>query len=75
MSEIEIAEIAPKKGPNPQKIKWANIAYYDSFDEADAHRKNLDGLVKVRRCGPDGTKFVVKLGKKLNNGEENDQQQ
>ena len=74
MSENEFAEIATNKGPNPQKVKWANIAYYDNFDEADIHRKSLDGLVKVRRCGPYGTKFVVKSGKKVNNGENNDDQ-
>lgn len=65
MSEIEIAEIAPTKGPNPQKIKWTNVAYYDNFSEADMHRKRLDGLTKVRRCGEYGTKFVVKTGKPI----------
>jgi len=75
MSEIEIAEIAPKKGPNPQKVKWTNVAYYDKFTDADTHRKQLDGLVKVRRCGPYGTKFVVRTGKLLNQpGEQTDEQ-
>ena len=74
MSEIEIAEIAPKKGPNPQKIKWHNVAYYDNFQEADEHRNNLSGLTKVRRCGTFGTQFVVKSGKKINNGENDDDQ-
>ena len=69
MSEIEIAEIAPTKGPNPQKIKWTNIAHYDNFSEADTHRNNLDGLVKVRRCGHYGTRFVVKTGKPINKQE------
>ena len=69
MSEIEIAEITPNKGPNPQKVKWANIAYYDNYDEADAHRKQLDGLTKVRRCGEYGTRFVVKTGTKIDKGE------
>lgn len=68
MSEIEIAEIAPKKGPNPQKIKWTNIAYYNNYQEADAHRNQLDGLTKIRRCGENGTKFVVKTGKQINKG-------
>jgi len=48
--------------PNPQKIKWKNIAYYNTFEEADSHRNNLEGLTKVRRCGDGGTKFVVKTG-------------
>jgi len=55
-------EITEKKLPNPQKIKWHNVAYYDNFQQADEHRSNLDGLTKVRRCGPFGTKFVVKSG-------------
>lgn len=75
MSEIEIAEITPTKGPNPQKIKWANIAYYDNYAEADAHRNQLEGLTKVRRCGEYGTRFVVKLGQKINKGEEKNVEQ
>ena len=66
MSEIEIAEIASRTDPNPQKVKWTNIAYYDNYGEADAHRSRLEGLTKVRRCGEYGTKFVVKTGKQIN---------
>ena len=58
----ENTEITEKKLPKPQKKKWQNIAYYDTFQEADKHRKTLEGFVKVRRCGPFGTKFVVKTG-------------
>jgi len=54
--------ITEKRMPNPQKIKWHNVAYYDNFEQADEHRKNLDGLTKVRRCGSFGRKFVVKSG-------------
>ena len=54
--------ITEKRLPNPQKVKWYNVAYYDNFQQADEHRKNLNGLTKVRRCGPFGTKFVVKSG-------------
>ena len=63
--------ITDKKMPNPQKVKWYNVAYYDNFQQADEHRRNLNGLVKVRRCGPDKTKFVVKSGTliKENNNE------
>tara|TARA_B100001093_G_C26614098_1_gene921505 strand:+ start:603 stop:818 length:216 start_codon:yes stop_codon:yes gene_type:complete len=70
MSEIEIAEITPNKGPNPQKVKWYNVAYYDNFQQADEHRNNLSGLTKVRRCEQFGTKFVVKSGTELSNGEQ-----
>ena len=56
--------ITEKLLPNPQKIKWKNVAYYDTYEEADEHRKKLDDVikVKVRRCGPEGSKFVVKIG-------------
>ena len=58
----ENTEITKKRLPNPQKVKWYNVAYYDNFEQADEHRKNLNGLTKVRRCGPFGAKFVVKSG-------------
>ena len=54
--------ITEKRLPNPQKVKWYNVAYYDNFQQADEHRKNLSGLTKVRRCGPFGSRFVVKSG-------------
>lgn len=56
--------ITEKKLPNPQRVKWKNIAYYDTFEEAHNHRLSLDEgiMVKVRRCGTDKTKFVVKIG-------------
>jgi len=61
MSETNTT-ITEKKLPSPQKVKWYNVAYYDNFQQADEHRKNLNGLTKVRRCGPFGTRFVVKSG-------------
>ena len=53
-----------KQLPNPQKIKWKNVAYYDTFEEAHKHRLSLEETtrVKVRRCGPDATRYVVKTG-------------
>tara|TARA_R110002074_G_C12003201_1_gene614429 strand:- start:275 stop:490 length:216 start_codon:yes stop_codon:yes gene_type:complete len=53
-----------KRSPNPQKVKWKNVAYYNTFDEAHKHRQSLEEevLVKVRRCGPDGIKYVVRIG-------------
>ena len=58
----ETTTTTEKRLPNPQKVKWHNVAYYDNFQEADEHRNNLNGLTKVRRCGSFGTKFVVKTG-------------
>lgn len=51
-----------EKAKPVQKVKWYNVAYYDNFEQADEHRNNLNGLTKVRRCGPDKTRFVVKSG-------------
>ncbi len=52
------------ESPKPQKVKWKNVAYYNTFEEAHEHRNSLDDSikVKVRRCGPDKTRFVVKVG-------------
>jgi hypothetical protein len=63
MSENTV--ITEKILPNPQRVRWHNVAYYDNFQQADEHRNNLNGLTKVRRCGPDKTKFVVKTGNLL----------
>ena len=53
-----------KQLPNPQKIKWKNAAYYDNFEDAHKHRLSLEEgtMVKVRRCGPDKIRYVVKIG-------------
>ncbi len=57
--------ITEKRLPNPQKVKWKNVAYYDTYAEANEHRNKLEGLTKVRRCGEYGTRFVVKSGTPL----------
>jgi hypothetical protein len=60
----EDTTITEKKLPNPQKVRWKNVAYYDNFEEAHKHRLSYDDsiLVKVRRCGPNKCKYVVRLG-------------
>ena len=60
----ENTTITEKKLPKRQKIKWKNVAYYDTFEQADDYRHGLEETVKVkvRRCGPDKTRFVVKIG-------------
>ena len=61
--------ITDKRLPNPQKVKWKNVAFYDNFEDASNHRASLiDELkVKVRRCGINKTKFVVKVGTVIGN--------
>ena len=66
----ENTSITEKRLPNPQKVKWKNVAYYDTFEEAHQHRLSLDPSVKVkvRRCGPDKVKYVVKIGTLIKGG-------
>ena len=60
----ETTTTTDKQLPNPQKMKWKNVAYYDTYEEATKHRSNLDEntISKIRRCGPMKTKYVLKTG-------------
>ena len=52
-----------------QKYRWKENKRFNSFNEADSLRKNLieEGYtVKVRRCGPEGSKFKVVTGELVN---------
>ena len=47
--------------------KWHKVKVFDSYEEASTLRdslitedENSGLLVKIRRCGPNGTKFKVK---------------
>ena len=47
---------------------WKNVAHFDNFCDADKKRvkylsENDKIQVKVKRCGSEGAKFVVKLRK------------
>jgi len=47
---------------------WKNVAHFDNFCDADKKRakylsENDKIQVKVKRCGINGTKFVIKLRK------------
>ena len=56
------------KKHNPQKYKWTKKKVFDSFEKADELRnalKETETLVKVRRCGPAGTKFKVVVGSEI----------
>tara|TARA_R110000824_G_scaffold3614_7_gene17107 strand:+ start:1661 stop:1924 length:264 start_codon:yes stop_codon:yes gene_type:complete len=52
-----------------EKVKpWKNIAYFDNFNDASDKKTKLlsenDKIqVKVKRCGPNGVKYAVKLRK------------
>ena len=49
----------------PQRFSWKRHKTFKTYDEADKVRKELkkeSKLVKIRRCGPDGTMFKVVTG-------------
>jgi len=52
-----------------QKVKWHEKSRFKSYKDADNLRNSLktDGyeLVKVKRCGPDGTLFKVITGTEI----------
>jgi hypothetical protein len=52
-----------------QKYRWKESKRFNSFSDADTLRRNLieEGyIVKVRRCGPEGSKFKVVTGELIN---------
>ena len=58
-----------KEETEEQKLEpWKNIAKFDNYCDADKKRTKLlsenDKIqIKIKRCGTNGTKFVVKLRK------------
>ena len=57
-----------KENEQNQGKPWKNIGHFDNFCDADKKRakhlsENDKIQVKVKRCGINGTKFVVKLRK------------
>tara|TARA_Y100000310_G_C20013845_1_gene504186 strand:+ start:66 stop:293 length:228 start_codon:yes stop_codon:yes gene_type:complete len=62
-----MAEDKPMKH-NPQKFNWKKVTILDTFEEADKKRNDLKEKhkhLKIRRCGPDGTKFKVLVGEPI----------
>ena len=51
--------------PSVQKYRWKEKKRFENYNEADNLRKFFleEGyVVKVKRCGPEGTKFKVVTG-------------
>ena len=49
-------------------VPWKNVAYFDNFCDADKTKvkylsENDKIQVKIKRCGTNGEKFVIKLRK------------
>jgi hypothetical protein len=48
-----------------QKFSWKNYKVCDTYEKAAALREYLlddTDIIKIKRCGPAGTKFAVKIG-------------
>ena len=55
--------------PNKESNKsWKKAGYFNTYEEAQTHKSQLHAehtvdnelIVKIRRCGPGGTRFTVK---------------
>ena len=54
-----------KSKENLQKFSWKNYKICKTYEEANNLKQYLlddSEHVKIKRCGPGGTKFAVKLG-------------
>tara|TARA_B100000131_G_scaffold223515_1_gene215078 strand:+ start:802 stop:987 length:186 start_codon:yes stop_codon:yes gene_type:complete len=49
---------------NTQKKEWKSVAVYDTYAEAKVKSESLEAETKIKRCGPQGTKFRVKAVKR-----------
>ena len=55
-----MSEEKPKH--NPQKKVWKDVGRFDTYDEALASLDSapIEAESKIKRCGPNGTKYKVK---------------
>ena len=49
---------------NTQKKEWKSVAVYETYAEAKVKSESLESETKIKRCGPQGTKFKVKMVKR-----------
>ena len=57
------------ESPSPKNKIWKRVGLFDKYEDAAAHKaKVLEGAedaseleVKIKRCGPEGSRFQVKL--------------
>ncbi len=45
---------------NPQRKVWETVSIFDTYNEAKLATIKFDAETKIRRCGPEGTKFKLK---------------
>ena len=54
-----------KSKENIQKFSWKNYKTFSTYEEADSLRSHISEdfeHIKIKRSGPGGTKFTVKVG-------------
>ncbi len=49
---------------NVQKKEWKSVGIYDTYVEAKVKSESLEAETKIKRCGPQGTKYRVKAVKR-----------
>tara|TARA_B100000989_G_scaffold291988_1_gene267242 strand:+ start:419 stop:610 length:192 start_codon:yes stop_codon:yes gene_type:complete len=45
---------------NPQRKVWEDAGMFDTYNEAKLATIKYSTETKIRRCGPNGTKFKIK---------------
>jgi len=45
---------------NPQKKVWEDAGIFNTYEEAKLGTIRYAEETKIRRCGPDGTKYKIK---------------
>ena len=52
-----------------RKFKWTKHKIYETYDDANTERESLassgNQFLKIRRCGPGGSRFKVLIGSKI----------
>ena len=50
---------------NPQRKEWEDAGIFETYDAAKVKSDSLQRESKIRRCGPAGSKFKVKVVKRI----------
>jgi len=59
-TKIEPTEEDTDAKHNPQKKVWEDAGIFNTYAEAKAKMESLKSEGKIRRCGPQGSKYKVK---------------
>jgi len=45
---------------NPQRKVWEDAGVFNTYEEAKLGTIKINSETKIRRCGPNGTKYKIK---------------